>query len=72
VDWIYLAQDSQMWPVLVKAEVNIGVLLNVGNFYNTGMIINYSTRSLLHSVMLVLRECKILNSLRSLSPDFWL
>jgi hypothetical protein len=31
VDWIYLAQDSQNWPVLVKAKVNIGVLLNEEN-----------------------------------------
>ena len=32
MDWLYLAQDSKIWPVLVKAKVNIGVLLNVGNF----------------------------------------
>jgi hypothetical protein len=32
VDWIYQAQNSYMWPVLVKAKFNIWVLLNVGNF----------------------------------------
>jgi hypothetical protein len=32
MDWIDMAQDRDRWRALVSAVMNLGVLLNAGNF----------------------------------------
>jgi hypothetical protein len=57
VDWIYLAQDTEKWPVLVKTTVHIRVPLNVVNFLTIGRIISRSLRSLPHGVSSAVSVC---------------
>ena len=35
MDWVYLAQDRDMWPAVVNVVINIQVLQNKVNFFTS-------------------------------------
>jgi len=50
MDWIGLAQDRDRWRTLVSAVMNLGVLLNAGNFLTSCKPVSCSRRTLHHGV----------------------
>jgi len=52
VDWIELAQDRDMWWVLVNVVMNVQVPENAGNFLTSLKPVSFSNRAL-HTMELV-------------------
>ena len=50
-DWSHLAQDGVRWRALVNVLMNLLVPLNVGNFLSSRGPGSFSSRTLLHGVL---------------------
>jgi hypothetical protein len=50
VDWIELAQDRDMWWVLVNVVMNVRVPENAGNFLTSLKPVSFSNMTLHHGV----------------------
>ena len=50
MDWIGLAQDRDRWRTLVRAEMNLRVPWNAGNFLTSCKLVSFSRRTLHHGI----------------------
>jgi hypothetical protein len=71
VDWFDLADDTDKWLALVNTVMNLRVTQNAENFLNSSGTVNFSRRTLLHEVSILMSLTQLYIFLASSSTDIY-